>query len=71
MIEQIGHKDHAHRGVVAAHQAFPNRPELGSFRKISWSVDAIGGHSTNVAWRPAGQCQHSENILERLLELRA
>ena len=70
MIEQVGDKDHAHRREMLAHQSLPNRTELGSVGKIGRPIDAICGHSANMARRPASLSKNDENVLQRLLELR-
>ena len=69
-VEQIGNKNHAHRGIVISHQRFPNAPEFATTREVSGLVDTECGQSANVARLASCLCKNGEDILERLLELR-
>src|SRR5262245_19275074 len=69
MVEQIGDEDHAHGGIVSAHQPSPDAAELGASCEISGLVDAIGGKPADMLGRAAGLGEDSEHVGERLLEL--
>ena len=69
-VEQIGNKNHAHRGEMVPDQRFPDAPEFAPAREIGGLVDAKGRHPANVAGLAAGLRQNGDDVFERLLELR-
>src|SRR5512134_3134848 len=68
-VEEVGDEDHAHRRIVAPHQAAPDTAELGARGEVCRLVAAVGGDAADVLALAAGLGQDRENVVQGALEL--
>src|SRR5688572_12861644 len=69
-IEQIGHEDHTHRGIVAPHEPLPDAAERAARAKVGRLVAAVRGHAADVFRARARLGEHRDDVLQSLFKLR-